>query len=67
MSTELKKKKHTIISRNTEKILEKMQYTRLPWWAAVKNPSASSGDMGSIPDLGRAHVPRGSEGCTHNY
>ena len=25
--------------------------------AVVKNPSANAGDMGSIPGLGRSHMP----------
>ena len=33
-----------------------------PWdflgGAVVKNPSANAGDMGSIPGLGRSHVPQ---------
>ena len=27
----------------------------------VKNLPASAGDMGSVPDLGRSHVPRSNE------
>ena len=26
--------------------------------AQVKNPPANAGDMGSVPDLGRSHMPR---------
>ena len=29
----------------------------IPWWLSVKNPPADAGDMGSIPDLGRSHMP----------
>ena len=32
----------------------------LPWCSVVKNPPANAGDTGSIPDLGRFHVLRGS-------
>jgi len=35
---------------------------RLPWWLRVKkkNLPANAGGMGSIPDLGRYHLPRGN-------
>ena len=29
----------------------------------VKNLPANAGDMGSIPGLGRSHVPWGNKGC----
>ena len=29
-----------------------------PGGAVVKNPPASAGDMGSIPGLGRSHMPQ---------
>ena len=29
--------------------------------AVVKNPPANAGDMGSIPGLGRSHMPRSNE------
>ena len=32
----------------------------LPGGPVVKNPPANAGDMGSIPGLGRSHVPRGN-------
>ena len=31
---------------------------RLPCGSEVKNPSASAGDTGLIPDPGRSHMPR---------
>ena len=31
-----------------------------PGGPVVKNPPASAGDTGSIPGLGRSHVPRGN-------
>ena len=31
----------------------------LPAGPVVKNPPANAGDMGSIPGLGRSHMPRG--------
>ena len=38
--------------------------TMIPWGfrdgSVVKNP-ANAGDTGSIPDLGRSHMPRGSK------
>ena len=30
----------------------------------VENPPASAGDMGSIPGLGRSHMPRGPHATT---
>ena len=29
----------------------------------VENPSANAGDMGSIPNSRRSHMPRGNEAC----
>jgi len=29
-----------------------------PGGSVVKNPPANAGDTGSIPDLGRSHMPR---------
>ena len=31
-----------------------------PGGSVVKNPPANTGDMGSIPGLGRSHMPRSS-------
>ena len=31
-----------------------------PWWSVDRNLPASAGDMGSIPGLGRPHMPRSS-------
>ena len=31
-----------------------------PGGTVDKNPPASAGDMGSIPDLGRVHMPQSS-------
>ena len=33
---------------------------RFPGGSVVKSPPASAEDRGSIPDLGRSHVPRSS-------
>jgi len=33
----------------------------------VKNPPASAGDMGLIPDLGRFHMPWGTKPTHYNY
>ena len=27
------------------------------WWSVVKNPAANEGDVSSIPDPGRSHMP----------
>ena len=29
----------------------------LPWWLRGKNPPANVGDVGSIPGLGKSHMP----------
>ena len=34
-----------------------------PGGAAVKNPPANAGNMGSIPGLGRSHMPRSNSAC----
>ena len=33
----------------------------LPGGSLVKNPPANAGDTGSIPDLGRSHMPRSNK------
>ena len=38
-----------------------------PDGSVVKNPPANAGDMGSIPDLGRSHMPRATRPVCHNY
>ena len=36
----------------------KIKVRALPWWhCGYKNPPANAGDTGSIPDLGRSHIP----------
>ena len=40
------------------KCLFKKESWDFPGSAVVKNPPASAGDMGSIPGLGRSHMPR---------
>ena len=36
----------------------KLKQEGFPGGAVVKNPPADAGDMGSIPGLGRSHMPR---------
>ena len=44
---------------NIETIKCSKQYGRdFPGGAVAKNPSANAGDMGSIPGLGRSHMPQ---------
>ena len=31
--------------------------------SVVKNPPTKAGDMGSIPDLGRSHIPQSNQTC----
>ena len=38
-----------------------------PGGAVVKNPPANAGDTGSIPGLGRSHMPRKTKPVHHNY
>jgi len=35
--------------------------------SVVENPPAIAGDTGSIPDLGRFHMPRSTQPMSHNY
>ena len=37
-----------------------------PGGSVVKNLPASVGEMGSIPDPGRSHMPRGNQACAPN-
>ena len=48
------------------KALKKTQWD-FPHGSGVKNPSASAGYTGSIPDLGRSHMPQGNWALCHNY
>ena len=41
-------------------MFEKEVYGDFPGGAVVKNPPANAGDMGSIPDLERSHMPQGN-------
>ena len=44
-------------SHNTLKIVP-----GLAWWPVVKSQSAKAEDTGSIPDVGRSHMPRSTCG-----
>ena len=35
-----------------------MGHRGFPGGSVIKNPSANTGDTGSIPDPGRSHMPR---------
>ena len=39
------------------KLSKNLQRRGLPGGSVVKNPPANAGDMGSVPSLGRSHVP----------
>ena len=39
----------------------------LPRGAVVKNPLANAEDMGSVPTLGRFHMPRAMKPGGHHY
>ena len=43
---------------NEHVILHQKKLLGFPGGAAVKNPPANAGDMGSIPGPGRSHMPR---------
>ena len=38
-----------------------------PGDSVIKNPPASIGAMGLIPDPGRSHMPRSNKPMCHNY
>ena len=49
-----------LISKIYKQLMEfniKLQQQGFPGGSVVKNPPANAGDMGSIPDPGRSHVP----------
>ena len=35
--------------------------------SVAKKPPANGGDMGSIPDLGRSHMPQSNQACSRNH
>ena len=41
-------------------LLEIINFRDFPSGTVVKNPPANAGDMGSIPDPGRSHMPQSS-------
>ena len=41
----------------------KKQIRGFPGGSVVKNPTASAGDTGLIPDLGRAHMLQSNQAC----
>ena len=45
----------------------KMGLESFPGGSVVKNPTANSGDRGSIPGPGRSHMPRATQPVCHNY
>ena len=47
--------------------LESSQPWNFPGGALVRNPPAIAGDTGSIPGLGRSHVPWSNKAHAHNY
>ena len=47
---------------NPERKIRK-QLQDSPGGPVVKNPPANAGDMGSIPGLGRLHMPWGNKEC----
>ena len=46
---------------NNKKTLLGRKTSGLLWWPVVRGPSASAGDVGSIPDLERVYVLRGDD------
>ena len=47
-----------LLRRGIVTLFRKPSDSGLPWWCSGKNPPANAGDTGSIPGLGRSHVPR---------
>ena len=47
-----------LLRRGIVTLFRKPADSGLPWWRSGKNPPANAGDTGSIPGLGRSHVPR---------
>ena len=45
-------------------VKNKKQNRGFPGGPGVKNPPANAGDTGSIPGLGRSHMPRGNKACS---
>ena len=43
-----------------ERVCQEGKKEDFPGGPVVKNPSASAGDMGSIPGPGRSHIPWGN-------
>ena len=43
--------------------IDKYQGWGFPDGSVIKNPPANAGAMGSTPDMGRSHVPRGNKAC----
>ena len=46
--------------KNTYFLFIKKKNWGFPGGLVVKNPPANAGDMGSIPDLERSHMPQGN-------
>ena len=44
-----------------------IKFRDFPGGEVVKNPPANAGHMGSIPDLGRSHMPGATKPVRHNY
>ena len=45
------------------RLLFKKNLQNFPGGTVDENPPVNAGDMGSIPGLGRFHMPRGNEAC----
>ena len=53
----------TVIVGDFNTSLSKTDRRAFPGGLVVKNLPANTGDMGSIPGLGRSHMPRGNKDC----
>ena len=60
----VRKRHHHVLTVNYQIILirlwNKGRYLVFPRGPTVNNPPANAGDMGSVPDLGRFHMPLGN-------
>ena len=57
--THVAKEDFTYVKKKKNMCIYIYIYIGLPWGPVVKNPPANTWDMGSIPGLGRSHMPQG--------
>ena len=55
------------VRRTVTSVAENSQLRDFPGGLVVKNPPASTGDRGSMSDLGRSHMPGATKPLHHSY